>query len=58
MLFGPRLGYLLAIDEYLINDRRGILSTPVISSEAGVIYACSWISPDGSADKAQHYCML
>jgi hypothetical protein len=43
------------IDEYLINGHWGILSTPVIDSAAGVIYACAWISPDGSPTHAQHW---
>ena len=43
------------IDAYLINDHWGILSTPVIDDKAGVMYACAWISPDGSVDKSQHY---
>jgi hypothetical protein len=44
-----------AIDEYLINDHWGILSTPVIDSAAGIIYACAWVSPDGSPAGAQHW---
>jgi len=42
-----------AIDSHLINDFWGILSTPVI--EAGVIYGCAWISPDGTPDHGQHF---
>jgi hypothetical protein len=45
----------LAIDYHLINDHWGILSTPVIDAAAGVMYACAWISPDGSVARAQHY---
>lgn len=44
-----------SIDSYLINDHWGILSTPVIDANAGVMYVCSWISPDGSVGKAQHF---
>jgi hypothetical protein len=44
-----------SIDSYRINDHWGILSTPVIDTQTGVMYACSWISPDGSATKAQHF---
>jgi hypothetical protein len=44
-----------AIDEHLINDHWGILSTPVIDPAAGLLYACAWISPDGSAAKGQHW---
>ena len=43
------------IDAHLINDHWGILSTPVIDTQAGVLYACSWISSDGSVANAQHY---
>jgi hypothetical protein len=42
------------IDAHLINDHWGILSTPVIDAAAGVMYACAWISPDGSPAQAQH----
>jgi hypothetical protein len=44
-----------AIDSYLINDHWGILSTPVISTERGALYACAWISPDGSVANAKHF---
>jgi hypothetical protein len=44
-----------AIDEHLVNDHWGILSTPVIDASAGVLYACAWTSPDGSVAKAQHF---
>jgi len=43
------------IDEHPINDHWGILSTPVVDSAAGVIYACAWVSPDGSPGHAQHW---
>jgi len=43
------------IDAHLINDHWGILSTPVIDQAAGVMYACAWQSPDGSAQNAQHW---
>ena len=43
------------IDAHLINDHWGILSTPVVDAAAGVMYACAWISPDGSSAKAQHW---
>ena len=43
------------IDGYLINDHWGILSTPVIDAAAGVLYACAWISADGTVAKGQHY---
>jgi PQQ enzyme repeat len=43
------------IDAYLINDHWGILSTPVIDTQAGVLYACAWISPDGTVSTARHF---
>ena len=36
------------IDFHLVNDHWGILSTPVIDSAAGVMYACVWTSTGGS----------
>lgn len=42
-----------AIDGYLINDKWGILSTPVIDGQ--VLYAVAWNSPDGTAGAAMHY---
>src|SRR5215472_1768358 len=44
-----------AIDAWMVNVAWGILSTPVIDEAAGVLYACAWISPDGTAAKGQHY---
>jgi PQQ enzyme repeat len=43
------------IDDHPINDHWGILSTPVIDDAAGVMYACAWVSPDGSFGNAQHW---
>jgi len=43
------------IDGYLINDHWGILSTPVIDTAAGILYACAWISADGTAANGQHF---
>jgi hypothetical protein len=43
------------IDAYQINDHWGILSTPVIDAQAGLMYVCSWISADGSVGNAQHF---
>ena len=37
-----------AIDSHNINLKWGIMSTPVIDREAGVLYACAWVSPDHS----------
>ncbi|MGC9944939.1 MAG: PQQ-binding-like beta-propeller repeat protein [Bryobacteraceae bacterium] len=42
------------IDGYLINDHWGIVSTPVIDTAAGVMYANAWISPDGTWENGQH----
>jgi hypothetical protein len=42
------------IDAWLINKAWGILSTPVIDEAAGILYACAWISADGSAPMGQH----
>lgn len=44
-----------AIDAWLVNVAWGILSTPVIDEAAEVLYACAWISPDGTAAKGNHY---
>jgi outer membrane protein assembly factor BamB len=44
-----------SIDYYLINDHWGILSTPVIDAQAGVMYACAWTSADGSPRQGQHF---
>jgi outer membrane protein assembly factor BamB len=44
----------VAIDAHLINDHWGILSTPVIDVARGVLYACSWTSPNGEAANATH----
>ena len=52
---GPPIVGTRSIDQWLINVNWGILSTPVIDEAAGVLYACAWISPDGSAAKGQHY---
>lgn len=43
-----------AIDAHLINDHWGILSTPAIDIAAGMLYACAWSSPDGTAGKGAH----
>jgi len=43
------------IDAWLVNVSWGILSTPVIDEAAGILYACAWISADGSAAKGQHF---
>jgi hypothetical protein len=43
------------IDAWLVNVAWGILSTPVIDEIAGILYACAWISEDGTAAKGQHF---
>ncbi|MCK1385617.1 hypothetical protein [Bradyrhizobium sp. 21] len=44
-----------AIDGHMTNVNWGILSTPVIDQAAGMLYACTWISDDGSVAKGQHF---
>jgi hypothetical protein len=46
-----------AIDFHNINEKWGILSTPVIDRARGVLYACSWISTDNSGNwnSGQHF---
>jgi hypothetical protein len=43
------------IDGHMTNVNWGILSTPVIDEAAGILYACAWISEDGTASKGQHF---
>ncbi len=43
-----------SIDEFLINDHWGIMSTPVIDLGAGLLYLCAWVSADGSPQSGQH----
>jgi PQQ enzyme repeat len=43
------------IDAHLVNDHWGILSTPVVDTASGVMYACAWVSSDGTPAKAQHW---
>jgi hypothetical protein len=43
------------IDEHTTNVLWGILSTPVIDSAAGLLYACYWTSADGSWLRGQHF---
>jgi outer membrane protein assembly factor BamB len=44
-----------AIDNWLVNDHWGILSTPVIDVVTGVLYVVAWVTPDGSVAKARHF---
>jgi hypothetical protein len=41
------------IDAWHTNDHFGIFSTPEIVG--GNLYACAWISPNGTAEKAAHW---
>ncbi|MGY4301396.1 hypothetical protein ACVWXN_009491 [Bradyrhizobium sp. i1.4.4] len=43
------------IDGHMTNVHWGILSTPVIDEGASILYACAWISDDGSVAKGQHF---
>jgi hypothetical protein len=43
-----------AIDAHMTNVNWGILSTPVIDEATGMLYACAWISDDGSVAKGEH----
>ena len=52
---GPPVNGTRDIDAHLINDHWGVLSTPVVDAAAGVLYACAWISPDGSPTNARHW---
>ena len=42
-----------AIDMHLINDKWGVLSTPV--ENAGLAYMVAWISPDGTPQNGVHF---
>jgi PQQ enzyme repeat len=44
-----------SIDAHLINDHWGILSTPVVDLQTGILYACAWTSPNGSAQSGRHF---
>ena len=52
---GPPIVGTRDIDAWLVNVNWGILSTPVIDQAAGILYACAWISTDGTAANAQHF---
>jgi hypothetical protein len=42
-------------DMHHTNDNFGIMSTPVIDEGAGILYACAWISPDGTTGSGHHF---
>jgi hypothetical protein len=44
-----------SIDAHLINDKWGVLSTPVLDPETKRAYMVAWISPDGTPQKGIHY---
>jgi outer membrane protein assembly factor BamB len=52
---GPPINGSLAIDEYLINDHWGILSTPVIDTQSSLMYVCVWTSADQTWQNGQHF---
>ncbi len=43
------------IDAHEINDHWGILSTPVIHPDHPLMYACAWVSADGSVAAGHHH---
>jgi len=43
------------IDAWFVNVNWGILSTPTIDVDAGLVYVCAWISVDGTPEKGQHF---
>jgi len=55
-MLGTPVSGVRAIDNYLINDHWGILSTPAIDAAAGTMYVVAWISPDRSVENARHFC--
>jgi outer membrane protein assembly factor BamB len=42
------------IDDHMINDHWGVISTPVIDLVAGILYACAWSSADGDWKNGQY----
>jgi hypothetical protein len=44
------------IDRWNINDHWGVLGTPVIDVDAGVMYVVTWSSPGGHPADATHSC--
>jgi hypothetical protein len=44
-----------AIDMHTINDKWGVLSTGVIDADTQRVYMVSWVSPDGTAKKGEHF---
>jgi hypothetical protein len=52
---GPPINGSLAIDEHLINDHWGILSTPVIDTLSSLMYLCVWTSADQTWQNGQHF---
>lgn len=52
---GPPIKGNTNIDAHLVNDHWGILSTPVIDVQTGLLYVCAWTSSNGSSDSGQHF---
>ncbi len=59
---GPRkrnpdgcVGDFPTIDCHAINDKWGVLSTPVIDPETQRAYLVAWVSPDGTPQNAKHF---
>ncbi|MEX3936340.1 PQQ-binding-like beta-propeller repeat protein [Paraburkholderia phymatum] len=52
---GPPVKRAKAIDQHLINDHWGILSTPVIDLSTNRLYVCYWSSPSGKWADGHHY---
>ena len=44
-----------SIDMHRINDKWGVLSTPVIDPQTQTVYMVAWISPDGSPQRGLHW---
>jgi hypothetical protein len=49
------VGAQVTIDCHAINDKWGVLSTPVIDPDTQRVYMVAWVSPDGTPQKAKHY---
>jgi hypothetical protein len=49
------IGAYPTIDCHAINDRWGVLSTPVIDPDTQRAYLVAWVSPDATPQNAKHY---
>ena len=43
------------IDCHAINDKWGVISTPVIDSDTNRVYLVAWNSPDGTSQHARYF---